>query len=476
MPVIHSEDSKADYIFVKRAKISSTVEDVFEYHTREGALERLIPPWSLLRILKSNNDIKNGSITTLRLTLGPIGIKWIAQHLGYVQNQQFQDRMIKGPFRYWIHTHSFIPDEFNYCIMQDRIDYSLPLGMRNSNFVNNLIRNNLNQLFHYRHRVLKNDINLWKLVRNNRGKKILITGSTGLIGSTLVPYLRTVGEHHVTRMTRPLSNQNHNDPNIVEWDPDQDKIDIDKMEGYDIVIHLSGENIFGRWSDSKKRKMMASRINSTKLLCNSLTYLKTPPSTLICASAVGFYGNQGNSVLTEETSPGLGFLSDLCQKWEEASESVKSIGTRVINARFGMVLTPKGGILQKLVGPAVLKIGLQMGDENQYISWVSIEDVIGSILYSIGDSSIKGPVNVVSPNPIKMSEFMDIISSVLNNRFKITLTKKALKLVFGEFADYVVSSSSFVIPKKLSSISYSFINTDLEDTIRFLLGHQIIKG
>ena len=156
-------------------------------------------------------------------------------------------------------------------------------------------------------------------------------------------------------------------------------------------------------------------------------------------------------------------------------ESAKSIGIRVINIRFGMVLTPKGGILQKLAKPAVLKIGLQLGDENQYISWVSMEDVIGSIIYSIEDSHIEGPINVVSPNPTKMSEFTRILSRVLDNRLEISVSKKTLKLVFGEFADYVVSSSSFILPKKLSSVSYPFMNTDLEDTLRFLLGRQIIK-
>ncbi|HSA74964.1 MAG TPA: TIGR01777 family oxidoreductase [Candidatus Nitrosocosmicus sp.] len=469
--------SKRNHVFIKRVEISSKVEDVFEYHRREGALERLIPPWSSLQVIKRDKDLKDASIVILRLNVGPIGIRWIAQHLGYIQNRQFQDKMIKGPFRYWLHTHSFVPRELdNNCIMEDRIDYSLPFGIAGIDLFNNIIRDNLCQLFYYRHHILKNDMNLYKLVRKNRGKRILITGSTGLIGSALVPFLSTVGDHHVTRMVRPSSTYRNNNPYAVKWDPDKGKIEINDLEGYDVIIHLSGENIFGRWSESKKRKLMESRIKTTRLLCDSLIKLKNPPSTLICASAIGIYGDRGEDVLTEETFPAdSGFLSVLCQKWEEATASVKSIGIRLINARFGMVLTPKGGMLKKLVEPSIFKIGLRIGSENQYISWISIEDVLGSILYSIGDSSIRGPVNFVSPNPMKMSDFTRILSEILKNKLIIPITTRTLKPVFGELAEYVISSSSFVIPRKLSIAGYPFMNTDLDNTLRLLLGRQNLR-
>lgn len=311
---------------------------------------------------------------------------------------------------------------------------------------------------------------LWNLVKKNRGKKILVTGSTGLIGTALVPFLNAAGDHQVTRMVRPSSIYSNNEQHVVKWDPDKEKIDIDELEGYDIIINLSGENIFGRWSDSKKRKLMESRIRTTRLLCDSLVKLKNAPSTLICASAVGIYGDRGIDVLTEDTQAGTGFLSSLCQKWEDSTESAKSIGIRTINARFGMVLTPKGGMLKKLVEPSIFKTGLKIGFENQYVSWISIEDVLGSILYTIGDSSIKGPVNLVSPDPIKMSDFTRILSHLLKNKFTISITKRALKPLFGELADYVISSSSFVLPKKLTTAGYPFMNTDLESTLRFLLG------
>ena len=460
---------------LKVRKIPATNKDAFDYHAREGALERLVPPWSILTVTGHEGDIRDGAISTFKVSLGPIGFKWMAAHFGYLQDQQFQDKMIKGPFQSWIHTHSFIPDEIGHCIMEDKIAYSPRFGKLGPILLNNTIQNSLNQLFHYRHRILSNDINLWKIAGRNKGQKILITGSHGLIGSSLIPLLTAAGEHKITRLARPPSNRNNTNSHSIVWDPSDDKVNVKELEGFDVVVHLAGENIFGRWTDSKKQRILESRIKSTRLLCDSLIKLANPPSTLICASAIGFYGNRGDEVLDEESKPGSGFLSDVCQKWEESTETARDAGIRVVNTRFGVVLTPKGGILQKLLAPSRLGLSFRLGDSNRYISWVSIEDVIGSIFYSIINSSIRGPVNVVSPNPVTSLEFSKTLARIVKSKIMLPISQKLARMMFGELEDALISSSALVVPNKLSSAGYRFVNPKVEDTLRLLVGHQIIS-
>jgi uncharacterized protein len=474
MQVLSRFEPKTRYIFIKSTEIPATNKETFEYHTREGALERLVPPWSILRVTSHEGDIKNGAMSTFKVRLGFIGFHWKAVHFGYVQDWQFQDKMVKGPFQSWIHTHSFTPDKIGRCKMEDKIAYSPPFGKLGSMLLNNTIQNNLNQLFHYRHQILSNDISLWKLAGRIRGQKILLTGSSGLIGSSLIPLLTAAGEHKITRLERPSSRRNDIRSHSLLWDPSSDKVNLNDLEGFDTVVHLAGENIFGRWTDSKKHAIMESRVKSTRLLCDSLIKLENPPSTLICASATGFYGNQGNEVLTEESKPGFGFLSEVCRKWEESTQIAKDVGIRVVNTRFGVVLTPKGGMLQRLLALSRFGLGLRFGHDNQYVSWVSIEDVIGSIFYSIVNSSIRGPVNVVSPNPVTNLEFSKTLARLIKSKIMLPISQKLARMMLGELADSMIASSTLVVPKKLSLAGYRFINPDLEDALRLLLGRQQI--
>ena len=435
-----------------------------------------------MEIIDNTGGINNDDNSIFRIKLGPITFKWVAKHFGYIHNLQFQDKMIKGPFKKWIHTHSFIPQGENQCIIEDKIDYMPRFGKIGSKIIQKRIQNYLNQLFIYRERILVNDTILEKMTRE-KGKNILITGSQGLIGSSLIPLLTNIGGHKITRLVRKINNNNmysrsttnKEDKKSIFWYPEYDKLDHNELEGFDIIIHLAGENIFGRWTDIKKQRIFNSRVGSTKLLAKSLTKLSNPPSLLICASAIGYYGDRPNEYITEDSIPGKGFLSEVCQKWEKATQDVTEIGIRVVNTRFGVVLTPKGGILQKLLSPFKLGLGITIGNKDQYISWVSIEDVIKSIFYSITNTSIKGPVNVVSPKPITNLEFSDTLKKIFNPKLSMSINQNIPKLIFGEMSKEVLSTNTYVIPKRLISTGYKFFNSELEDSLRFLLGKTISK-
>jgi len=400
--------------------------------------------------------------------------------------------MIKGPFKKWTHTHSFVYQGLNECFIEDKIDYNPKFGKIGSKHMQKRIQDYLNQLFLYRSRILINDIDFEKsILEKDKGKKILITGSHGLIGSALIPLLTNIGKHNVTRLVSKDTNNNNiqslvtstyknedNSEKIIFWDPKHKKLNHHEYEGFDIIIHLAGENIFGRWTDTKKNKILASRIENTELLSESLTKLSKPPSLLICASATGYYGNRPNETLIEESGPGKGFLSEVCQKWENATNDAAEIGIRVVNARFGMVLTPKGGILQKLLGSFKFGLGITIGNcknQDQFISWISIEDVIKSIFYSITNPSIRGPINIVSPQPVTNLEFSNTIKKILNPKLSISINPKITKLIFGQMSDELLSTNTYVIPKKLVSSGYKFFNPELEDALRFLLGKMEVK-
>jgi uncharacterized protein len=428
-------------------------------------------------MVEQKGGINNDDISIFQINLGLITFKWVAKHFGYIHNRQFQDKMIKGPFKKWVHTHSFIPQGPNQCIIEDKIDYMPRFGKIGSKIIQKRMQNYLNQLFLYRSRILVNDTLLEKMTQE-KGKSILITGSHGLIGSSLIPLLTSIGRHKITRLVRKVNNSNiglnhptnKEDKKSIFWYPEYDKLDHHELEGFDIIIHLAGENIFGRWTDIKKQRIFDSRVGSTKLLSKSLTKLSNPPSLLICASAIGYYGDRPNEYLTEDSIQGKGFLSGVCQEWEKATREASEIGIRVVNTRFGVVLTPKGGILQKVLSPFKLGLGITIGNKDQYISWVSIEDVIKSIFYSITNTSIKGPVNVVSPKPVTNLEFSDTFKKIFNPKLSVSINQNIPKLIFGEMSKEVLSTNTCVIPKKLVSTGYKFFNSELEDSLRFLLG------
>ena len=296
--------------------------------------------------------------------------------------------------------------------------------------------------------------------------KIAITGSSGLIGSALVPFLQRSG-HTVVRLVR---SQVAPEPGVVSWNPDSGKIDSSRLGEIDGVIHLAGAPIAaGRWTPEKKARIRDSRVKGTEFLVRALTRLSHKPKVFLCASAIGFYGNRGEEILTESSSQGAGFLAETALAWEGAAQSAEKEGIRTVNLRFGVVLSPHGGALKMMLPPFQMGVGGILGSGKQYMSWVAIDDLLGTISFLLTNESLRGPINVVSPNPVTNQEFTKTLGAVLRRPTLFPMPAFAVRLLFGELADEALLASARVEPERLKEAGYSFRYSELATALRHLL-------
>ena len=298
--------------------------------------------------------------------------------------------------------------------------------------------------------------------------KVLISGSTGLIGSALIPVLTEAG-HDVVRLVRSTPKP---DGSEVHWDPESERIDTAGLEGIDAVVHLAGENIgAGRWSRNRKARIFDSRVKGTRLLCESLANLTHPPRVLVSASAIGYYGDRDEEILNEESISGFGFLAEVCVEWEIATEPLAETEIRVVNLRTGIVLSLAGGPLEKMLPPFKMGVGGVLGNGRQYMSWTTLDDAVGAIHHALTTDSLHGPVNNVAPHPVTNREFTKILGRVLGRPTLFPIPSFGLRLMFGEeMANELFLASTRVEPSRLLETGYSFQYPDLESALRHILG------
>jgi len=454
--------------FIKKAHIKAPVEEVFRWHSRPGALERLSPPWDPVHVIERKGGIENGARVVLGMKAGPFPFRWIAEHTDYEENRLFRDRQVRGPFSHWEHTHSFEPDGDKGSFFEDRIDYALPFYPFGKLFGGASVQAKLERIFKYRHAITTEDIILHLSGKGmKRPMKIIMTGASGLLGSALIPFF-TTGGHIVRTLVRrtPLPEKGES-----FWDPEKKRIDSSVFDGADAVIHLAGENIGeGRWTDEKKRRIIESRTKGTSLVAETMSRLSSPPPVLICASAIGYYGNRGDKILTENDPSGDDFISKVCSEWEKSAQAAVDKGIRTVFMRIGIALSPAGGALSRLLPPFRAGFGGKIASGSQYMSWVGIDDVIGAFSHVLADNKIAGPVNVVSPNPATNLEFTKILGKILSRSAIFSIPAAAINLAFGEMGREVLLSSTRVVPQKLIESGYRFRNPGLSGALSHLLG------
>jgi uncharacterized protein (TIGR01777 family) len=295
---------------------------------------------------------------------------------------------------------------------------------------------------------------------------IAITGASGLVGKALIARW-VVDGHEVTRLVRRNALKNE-----IHWDP-QRRLDHTLLQGVDAVVHLAGNNIAtSRWSASVKREIRRSRIDSTRLLSESISYMTPPPGVMICASAVGIYGDRGGEVLTEESSAGSGFLADVAQDWEDSTHIAAENAIRVVNTRFGMVLSPVGGALPSMVRIFRWGLGGKIGSGDQYWSWISIDDTVGAVTHCLINENLSGPMNLVAPHPVTNLDFTRTLAQVLRRPAFLPVPRIIARLAMGEMADPLLLFSAHVQPMGLLRSGYQFQHPRLEQALQDLLNRR----
>lgn len=446
-----------------------SVETSFAYHERPGCLDRLIPPWESVTIEQSDGSLRTGSRVVLKTRLMGVPLRWVAEHTVYEPPRRFCDRQVSGPFAFWEHEHRFdatsAPTAAGVAAstLTDRIDYRLPGGPLGRWLGGAKALHTIEAMFAYRHRVTADDLALAARYPLP-ARTVAVSGAGGLVGSSLCQLLTLLG-HRVLRIVRGDAQAEDEVP--VWADP---TVAAERLEGIDAVVHLAGKSIADqRWNDHVRAEIRDSRVVKTARLAEVLAGLRDKPSVLISASATGIYGSRGDERLTEESPLGDDFLSGVAEEWEAACDAAREAGIRVVHPRFGVVLSPRGGALQKMLAPAKF-CGGSLGSGKQWWSWIALDDVLGGLVHAMATDALAGPVNFVAPEPVTNREFASTLGRVLSRPALLPAPAMALRLALGEMADALLLASTRVDCDRLRDSGYLFRFPSLEPCLRYLLG------
>lgn len=458
--------------FVRETHLPTSADDAFAWHERPGAFERLLPPWDTVHVHSMRGGIQPGARAEIDVRLAPLLWKrWVAEHRDYQPGRLFRDVQISGPFASWDHRHIFEPAGPSTCLLRDQIDYQLPMGVIGKALGSTLARRKLARIFAYRHAVTREDLAHHARLADRPRMRVLVSGSSGVIGRTTCALLST-GGHTVARLVRPPRVPSAPGDSEILWDPSRATVDAAAIERFapDAVLHLAGESIAGRWTAHRMHRLRTSRIASTDLLARTLAALPHPPTVFLCASGTSIYGNRADEPLDESGTPGSGFLASLAQEWEAAAIPAARAGMRIVHLRIGWVLTPRGGALAQMLPFFNLGLGGRVGSGRQFISWISIDDCAAAIDHALLTPTLRGPVNLVAPNPVRNVEFTRTLGHLLRRPTIAHCPAWLARRVFGQLADESVLSGQRVRPRVLDESGFVFRHTDLRAALAHVLG------
>lgn len=438
---------------------------LYNWHARKGALQRLLPPWEKTTVISQKGGISPGGEVHLRMHFGPVPFKFIAHHIHEQKGEEFRDIQHHGPFKKWSHTHIFKSTANNGSRLTDSVEYSLPYHQFLPSPIKHFVRRELHRSFQHRENILRNDLRRHQEY-SQKPLRILVSGASGVIGRHLLPFL-TTGGHQVWTLVRRKPQKGVNE---IYWNPAKNEIDIKSIPELDAVIHLAGEYIgLGRWTEEKKKRVIQSRTLGTDLLARTLLKLPTKPKVFLSSSAIGYYGDQNQQDVSETTNSGLNFLSYICKLWEEAAKPATDGGIRTILMRMGVGLSCRGGALQKLISAPIGYVR-RFGDGKQNFSWISMDDLIAAILHCIHTTTLEGPVNIVSPNPVTNEELIASMAKLSRRPFLPGAPATILKLLYGEMAKELLLSSCHASADKLLKSGFVFHHPTLNEALQSQLG------
>ncbi len=430
--------------------VDAPLADVFAWHERPGALPRLLPPWQPIKVAQQAQSLADGR-AVLQL---PGHVRWVAQHSDEDPPNRFVDELVSLPL-HWRHTHSFEALEGGGTRVIDDVETPVPGSF-------------LRQTFRYRHHQLAGDLAAHRSAPQ-RGRPLLaiaVTGSSGLIGSALCAYLST-GGHRVIRLVRRAPR----DPSERTWNPVRP--DPRALEGIDAVVHLAGASIAGRFTDAHKRLVRDSRVGPTSELAKVMAAMPDGPRILVCASAIGFYGNaRGDELVTEESGRGSGFLAEVVEAWEAAAQPAADAGVRVVHVRTGIVQSARGASLKLLRPLFSVGLGGPLAPGSQWVSWIGLDDLLDVFGCALADHEVVGPLNAVAPFPVTNAEYASTLARVMRRPALLKVPAFGPEVLLGpEGAREIVQASQRVAPARLEAAGHVFRHPSLEVCLRHQLGH-----